>query len=570
MADGADDQVLELAKRADAAAAEHGWEHQIAEAIVGDQRDDTNRQRLADAFRFHARDDHKSRERFGPMVTFEGGGSMPAPLAEIPDETCQLWEAVLVHAEHPRVAARLHDLLFERRWGDVGAHLIGAAEAYLKNGAQSGPPSLHSVDALRRADHLARLGRRDELLGHITAEIVRAASASIDDAEPKPGVALRLIDILVGGRCADPVVDDLLDRARRRYPDARNVESTIELQRRRAPDDDARRRLDRQLSERLLEEAERADPLVAVLHREKAAALARERGLPDLVDRAVVAMQTAGRPELARIQVEVPSSITPEEVEEYINSMVGDSWGDSVARVLANGPPTGDIERNRTTAADLARDHPLQALLPKVRLGGDGLPRYTPQSEDDKLDDQLTDVEVMGLQWHGALMAEAMRRAGAAFGPTVEDVIEALGAVHCHGATAASIARVVRRFNDGDYEAAAYTGIPLVERQCRALLLAIDAPLYRVQRERAPGTYPGLGALLPQLADKGLDESWYRFLRTSLSAPNGWNFRNEALHGFLDDVGATGAGLVLIGVLYLTQLHPRPVGAQNPEAANDT
>jgi hypothetical protein len=109
---------------------------------------------------------------------------------------------------------------------------------------------------------------------------------------------------------------------------------------------------------------------------------------------------------------------------------------------------------------------------------------------------------------------------------------------------------------DGDHEAAAYTGIPLVERQCRELLLAIDAPLYRVQRERAPGTYPGLGALLPQLLERGLDESWYRYLRTLLSAPNGWNFRNEALHGFVDDVGSPGSGLVLIAVLYLTLLRP--------------
>lgn len=126
----------------------------------------------------------------------------------------------------------------------------------------------------------------------------------------------------------------------------------------------------------------------------------------------------------------------------------------------------------------------------------------------------------------------------------------------CEGPTAASIARVVRRFTEGDYEGAAYTGIPLVERQCRELLLAIDAPLYRVQRERAPGTYPGLGALLPLLVERGLDESWYRFLRTFLSAPNGWNFRNEALHSFVDDVGWPGAGLALIAVLYLTLLRP--------------
>ena len=280
-------------------------------------------------------------------------------------------------------------------------------------------------------------------------------------------------------------------------------------------------------------------------------------------------MQTAGPPELARIQVEIPSTITPEQVEEYIGSMVGGTWWESVMRLLANGPPTGDVDRNRKTAAELGREHPLQALFPKVRLGGDGLPRYSAQSNDDKLDDQLTDIEIMGLQLYGPLVAEALRRVGAAFDPTVEDVVEALGAVRCDGATAALIARVVCRFNAGDYEAAAYTGLPLVERLSRTLLLAVDSPLYRVQRERAPGTYPGLGALLPQLAERGLDESWYRFLRTLLSAPNGWNFRNEALHGFVDDVGATGAGLVLIAVLYLTFVHPKPIDGADSEPARN-
>jgi hypothetical protein len=556
MADGRDDAYSELAQLADAAAVDSEWEHQIVEAIVGDFRDDEERQRLAEAFRFHAREDKADSERFGPMFTFEGGATVPAPLPEVPDDTCSLWAAVADHATHPRVRARLHDLLFERKWPDIGGHAAAAVEAYLEDVADIDPPSQRTVDGLRRSHHLARLTRREDLAARVTAALLGAAAVSIDDAEPKPGVALRLLEVLVAARCPDPTIDELLDHARDRYADAWNAESVIDLQRRRAASGDARKDLDRELVELWLDEAERADPLVAVMHREKAAKLARERGLPDLVDRAVLAMQAAGPPELARIEIEVPQSLTPEQIEEYIESMVGDTWWDSVLRVLAHGPPSGDVGRNRKTATDLAKEHPLQALLPKVRLGGDGLPRYTPRTDDDQVDDQLTDMETMGLQWHGQLMAEALRRASAKYDPSVEDVADALGAVKCEGSTAAAIGRVVRRFTEGDYEGAAYTGIPLVERQCRELLLAIDAPLYRVQRERAPGTYPGLGALLPLLAERGLDESWYRFLRTLLSAPNGWNFRNEALHGFIDDVGWPGAGLVLIAVLYLTLLRP--------------
>ena len=490
------------------------------------------------------------------MFKFEDGGSVPAPLSDVPEETCALWAAVAGEAQHPRVRARLHDLLFERKWGDIGRHATVAIDAYLDDATSISPPSLRAVDGLRRSHHLARLTRNDHARGRVVAALLEAVAASLDDPEPKPGVALRLIDVLVDARCPDPRVDELLTAARARYPDAWNAESVIELQRRRAPDAAARKALDRELVERWLNEADLADPLVAVMHREKAAKLARERGLADLVDRAVLAMQAAGPPELARIEVEVPQSLSPEQIEEYIDSMEGDTWWDSVMRVLAHGPPTGDVDRNRKTAADLAKEHPLPALFPKVRLGGDGLPRYTPRSDEDQLDDQLTDLETMALGWHGQLLAEGLRRASVKHDPSVDGVVAVLAAVGCEGPTAAAIGRVVRRYIDGDHEAAAYTGIPLVERQCRELLLAIDAPLYRVQRERAPGTYPGLGALLPQLLERGLDESWYRYLRTLLSAPNGWNFRNEALHGFVDDVGSPGAGLVLIAVLYLTLLRP--------------
>lgn len=560
------DELIQRAAMADVAAAEHEGDHQIAQALVGDDRDHEARQRLADAFRFHARDIKKDGERFGPMVTFEGGATIPAPLAEMPDETCAEWAEVVELTTHPRVRARLHDLLFERRWADVGRHGAAAAEAYLEDAAQIDPPSQRIVDCLRRAHELSRLTRRDDLADRVSAELLRAAAASIDDPDPKPGVSLRLIDVLVDARSTDLAIDELLARARGRYPDAWNAESVIELQRRRAPDADARKALDRELIERWLDEADGVDPLVAVMHREKAATLARQRGLPDLADRAVLAMQAAGPPELARIEVEVPSSLSPEQIEEFIDSMVGDTWWDSVMLVLAHGPPAGDVDHNRKTAAHLAEAHPLQALFPKVRLGGDGLPRYSPRTDEDRLDDQLTDMETMALQWHGRLVAESLRRASAKHHPSLDDVLDGLRSVRCEGATAAAIGRVVRRFTEGDFEAATYTGIPLIERQCRELLLAVDAPLYRVQRERSPGTYPGLGALLPLLAERGLDTSWYRFLRTFLSAPNGWNFRNEALHGFVDDVDATGAGLVLIAVLYLALLHPQTTDDPNPSS----
>lgn len=162
MSEGHDERLIELVKLADASAGECEWEHQIVEAVVGGHRDDPDRQRLADAFRFHARDDGDG-DRFGPMLTFEGGATVPAPLSEIPDETCAVWAAVVGFATSPRVRARLHDLLFERRWGDVGSHGAGAIQAYIEDAALIDLPSLRAADGLRRAYDLSRCIRREIL-----------------------------------------------------------------------------------------------------------------------------------------------------------------------------------------------------------------------------------------------------------------------------------------------------------------------------------------------------------------------------------------------------------------------
>lgn len=559
-----EDRFIKLARVADDAAADAKYAHNFVGAIIGDNVDDVDRQRLADAFRFHV-DKQDGGEHFGPMATFTDGTTIPAPLAEIPDETCEVWAGVVDHATHARLRARLHDLLFERRWGNVGAHAAGAIEAYIDDVAPIDPPSVRTVDALGRAYELAKMTKRGDLADRAAAELLRTAEASLDDPEPKPGVALRLLQVLVNARVPNPAVDRLLERARQTYPDAWNVESTIKLQLRRAPDADARTALQRARVERWLEEADNVDPLVAVMHREKAARLARAAGLTDLADRAVHAMQSADPPELARITV--PSSLTVRQAEEFIESLVADTWWDSVMRVLSCGPSTGDVDRNRETAVELAREHPLQSLFPNVHLGGDGLPRYRPTSKEEEADDQLTQVETMALQVQGALTAKALRRVGERHAPAADEVAAALTRAGCEAVNAVAISRVVRRFNDRDFEAATYTGLPLVERLCRELLLQVDTPIYRIQRERKPGTYPGLGALLPLLRDRGLDESWYRFLRTFLSAPNGWNFRNEALHGFINDVDAFGAGLVLIAVLYLALIRPQAGGEDAAQSA---
>ena len=91
-----------------------------------------------------------------------------------------------------------------------------------------------------------------------------------------------------------------------------------------------------------------------------------------------------------------------------------------------------------------------------------------------------------------------------------------------------------------------------MERLVREAVLAVNEPAYRLQRGQKPGQYAGLGALLPILQNAGVDESWVRFLQTALAATPGFNFRNDLLHGFVDQMRSGHAALVLLAALYLT------------------
>jgi hypothetical protein len=63
--------------------------------------------------------------------------------------------------------------------------------------------------------------------------------------------------------------------------------------------------------------------------------------------------------------------------------------------------------------------------------------------------------------------------------------------------------------------------------------------------------YKGLGKLIDILSERGLDESWYKFIRTFLAHQDGVNLRNEVLHGAITDVDEVHSALVLVSVLYL-------------------
>jgi hypothetical protein len=523
------------------------------------------------------RDDTQS-DYFGSMFTMTDGYRYPPALADILAETVALWAAVGERASSPIARARLNDLCFEGRWGNRGILARRAIEAYLSMAGQASELSADISDArqslvlattLRRALALARKIRDEALASRTACAMVTAVRESLVPAHTSPHVTFGLLEALVADRTTVPELDDLLSQARTLYQD--DIWSTahfIELQLRRVGSNaEERTRLQREVVEGWIAEAENSQGIVRMKHLESAAKMARDYGLSDLADTVTTKLQSIQTEELNLVPRGFQFEIPADAMEQHFSLFTeAPSWQDAFIRLVTGDPPSGNTASNREQVEQLRDQAPLHHLLPRTRLGGDGLPRFTPVSEEQRDEWRLAEVEMLLISMQAGVVAEIMRRIWAKWGPISEaDLTEFLDqGRHVPVQLAASIARAFVRHFNGDAEASAYTAMPKVEALVRALVLTCGLPIYRIQREKTPGQYPGLGALLPEVRKLGMDESWYRFMHTFLASVAGANERNELLHGFIDEVNEPISALVLLANLYLA------VGVQPAETTAST
>ena len=516
---------------------------------------------------------------FRAMFVMTNGSRYPPDLKDIPPQIWNVWLAVGQQVSEPLARARLNDLCFTGGWGNRGLAARSAAESYLQvaaapadsDGSAAGPGrAINRVACLQRALTLARKIRDKGLADRAIRDIVAAARESLDDRDAPPGVVLGLLRILADDRTPPPELDQFLAEARDRYRDhAWHSAAVIGFQMKRAgADPDARSALQQQAVQIWIDEADRAAGLIRMRHLETAIKLARDYGLTALVAEATASMQAISRDDLGLVPQTFQFSLPNNVMEEYFSAFTNTpSWEASLALLIASGSPSGDASVNREQAEQLAGEAPLYATLAKTRVGGDGLPRFTASFEEERFDWLLAECESLRLSVQGGVIAEVLRRLWSKWGPISEgDLAAYLGQqAHIPGQLSAILARGFIRHFTGDFEGAAYTITPKIEALVRSLALACGLPLYRTQRAKTPGQYPGLGALLPELRKAGLDESWYRFLYTFLASVAGANTRNELLHGFVDEITEPTSALILTAALYLAVA----IGPATPSEATE-
>ncbi|MGD0705469.1 MAG: hypothetical protein ABSA02_37000 [Trebonia sp.] len=438
---------------------------------------------------------------FGAMSQWSDGYRYPPDLKDVPSNVWNWWLAAARQVSTPLARARLKDLCFT---GSHGNHenARAAAEAYLQLADASGRADesdpdpgrpLGQIAGLQRALTLARKVRDKVIAERALAETVAAARRSLDDDDAAPGVVLGFLRILAGERTPPQDLEDLLIKARDRYQDhAWHSASVIEFQLKNAGGDaDSRVALQQDAVRVWLTEADRTDGLNRMRHLETAIKLARDYGLRSLADEATTELQAVNPEKLGLKPHGIQFTLPEEEAEKYFAAFSGvPSWEAALSLLLADGPPTGNTSVNKSQVEKTAAGAPLYAAIPKTRIGGDGLPRFTASSDEERAEWLLAEHEVLRLRMQSGLTAEVLRRVWSRCGPISQDALTAYLSQQAHvdPVLAASLARGFLRHFTGDFEGAMYTVTPKIEAVARSIALDAREPPRKVTASASTGS----------------------------------------------------------------------------------
>ncbi|MFD3530089.1 hypothetical protein [Streptomyces sp. NPDC058664] len=482
----------------------------------------------------------------GPI---EGPG-YPRPLREASDQVRELWKGLASAASHPMARARFSDIVFTLRLIKGREYAERAVQGYLD--MVGGNLRLdEQCDGLLRAWTIARSVGLSDRVAEMSTVMLNIVEAQIS-VRDHGYVAVHLLDALVmgqrkkGGDRGDPRIDQVLDSALLAYSETHTISEFAALVRRRATGDEPRLRHagEVEVQAHLRDADKSSDGIVIRAHLNEAASKARKLGLAHLEATAVSLLQAAPQVEWKTMGFEfgVPRSNFHRFLLPYLRA---DSWQEALAVWFHSDAPTGTLSRNEEAARVALSESTFTRLATTIVFGRDDLPKRVLSGDDDAYNHQLVRAEMLNARFGGIMLADALDLVKNRFGiPAQEDLGNFLADVGAHPALGKSLSKSLQLFWVGEFEAAVHLSIPKIEAAVRALLLELNEPMYRAAVGDGTGSFPGLGALLDPLVDKGFDPDWARFLRTFLLG-EGDNVRNLTAHGFMDNVDREKAALAL-------------------------
>jgi hypothetical protein len=516
-----------------------------------------------------------SRLGFSPWMELADGTTVPVRIELQPDSTISDWKLLLENTTQPAWRSRFAHLIVASDRIAQGRERVALAETaieeYLRLSRDWGS-GLDAFDNLRAALALARQFRMRERIQEVLDAAVSSAEQELRSDDLRPGVILRLTNLLITHRVDSARVQALLQGAEVHLEgDVHNLDD-IFSQHLRIAADGSRPQLWEIRVGLWLGAAEDSDGVVRASHLKRAVELATTSGVTSLRDVATRKLQEITLDDLQLQGLQTGLILRGEQIAAEVRPITAaPSWREALHAFAMMGPITGVYEKNLSSVRDQSQQF-ISHIIPRTTFGGDGLPRFTATSGEELEQYHLTSHETFILRMRCGVVTEGLLRIPKHHGYSTEEEL----AGHFAGnpivpyPLALAIARSFLRWWQGDYEGAAFTAAPRVESLARNLLLALDAGIYRLQRQDSPGQYPGLGSLLGSLHEKGLSTDWFRFIHCVLTNPVGWNLRNELSHGLIDDVDPIIGALILQCVAHIALLRPSAGAPQQDAAATNS
>lgn len=504
----------------------------------------------------------------------------PARLRDVPEAEVRLWREMAARVTHPAARARLHDLLAERRDGDVRSHAESAVDAYLElvtDGQQAADDErLRTAEELVRAWEVCRRYHLWDRFQRVQAALLYAVSRELEKGDHKAGIVLPMLEAAAAPPvrrqpesatdtpAGTPDLDALIELAILAYPEDYLLDQTMDLARRRAASADEREALDRRQGHSLLKAALDEAGMLRQYRLQVAIAFARGRGLADIADEATAELQRI-RPEDLGLKPMQTSMWLPRDARErYLSAFTRSPlWADALAQFLDSDCPTGAYDALLQQERDLARISVMRRLFRRTLLTQEGRPAWTTSTDEQEQAAEIAWIAGSYAKEHGRLLAEGLRRMADRYDLPNEDVLTdhlSLGG-RADVPLSRSLARALTLYWRGEYEASVHLIAPKIEAAARGLLLELDEPIYRIQVGSDPGGYGGLHGLLTSLQDAGMDPDWIYFLKWLLLGNPGANIRNDLTHGLVFDPGPLYTALVLRAAAVMFPLVAPDAGA---------
>ncbi|WP_327066451.1 hypothetical protein [Kitasatospora sp. NBC_01302] len=495
----------------------------------------------------------------------------------VPSETQELWALYAEHAAHPGIRGHLHDLLRACGHGRRHLHAQGAIAGYREGAAifwaadEQPAGQVRAVHAVTDALDLALTWGQTDLRDRVVRDMVAMVEEILDGPEQRDGLLRALLEPLQQEGSVEAKVSELLDRAIGHVSNPHLKVTFLRVKRSRARDAESAKAIEQQIVEIMLQHAEAASGALKPMLLSDAATAARNFGLGDLHDEAVLKMQSINTQDLGLVRLGGRVEQLKELTDLYLARIEGAPtlkealW----AVVLPDSPPAGSGATAKRAASVLAESAPFVATIASGRLNPNGPVPVSAEGVDGRTAIQAR-YHLLAMEMEGLRIEAQLDRIRERFNPDEEELID----VFTPNQLAPDwrlrmLAHAFQHFWLHEDDAAIHLALPQVEGLLREILRSRGVTVIQVPKGETPGGVSQLGRLITDMREAGFTEDWIRSIRLLLTdGEQGMNLRNDVLHGLTVCPPRHRIALVLqAALLLLREIHMEgDLGAGEPSA----